>query len=144
MRSTTLGNDPARRWRLAIAFLGAMAMAACDELTSPTSSDPFAGSWAGAIADRASGSGTLRMALSGDPYLSGTWSATIAGQSPTGPATVTPPVGVGRALTLTCGSGPARGVVAVVATVDGSILQGDYYALECPGLLTGSLELRRQ
>ena len=144
MRSTTSRNSPALGWRLAMAFLAAMAMATCDEPTAPTSSDPFAGSWAGAIEDRSTGAGTLRMALSGDPYLSGSWSATIAGRSAAGPASVTPPAGVGRALTLTCASGPPRGVVTVVASVSGLILQGQYFALECPGLMTGSLKLQKQ
>ena len=144
MRSTTSRNSPALGWRLVMTLIGAMAMGACDEPTAPTSSDPFAGSWAGAIEDRSTGAGTLRMALSGDPYLSGSWSATIAGRSAAGTASVAPPAGAGRGLTLTCALGPARGVVTVVASVSGSMLQGEYFALECAGLVTGSLKLQKQ
>jgi hypothetical protein len=144
MRSTTSRNSPVLGWRLAVALFGALAMGACDEPTAPTSSDPFAGSWAGAVEDRSTGAGTLRMVLSGEPYLLGSWSATIAGRSASGPASVTSPAGVGRGLTLTCTSGSARGIVTVVASVSGSILQGEYFALECPGLVTGSLKLQKQ
>jgi hypothetical protein len=144
MRLTTSRNSPALGWHLAMALIGAMAMGACDEPTAPTSSDPFAGSWAGAIEDRSTGAGTLRMALSGDLYLSGSWSATIAGRSAAGTVSVTVPAGAGRGLTLTCASGPARGIVTVVASVSGSLLQGEYFSLECPGLVTGSLKLQRQ
>ena len=143
MRSTMSGANPVRGW-LAIVLLAAMVVGACDNAASPTSSDPFAGSWAGAIEDRSSGTGTLRMTLSGDPYLSGTWSAAIAGQSLAGPASLTPPGGPGRALTLTCETASVRGSVAVIASVHGSTLEGSYFALDCPRLVGGAITLQKQ
>jgi hypothetical protein len=97
----------ARRWRLAIALLGAMAMAAV--MSSPHRRLPTAaGSWP-LLQDRASGSGTLRMTL-WRPVSLGHLVRDHRRASPTGLASVTPPVGSGEPSTLTCGSGPARGV----------------------------------
>ena len=134
------------RARLCVVLLlvGAVVVGACHDLASPTPSDPFAGSWSGTIQDRESGPGTLRVMLSGDFALSGTWSAAIAGQSLSGSASLTPPGTSARALTLTCESAPARGAVAVVASVNGATLEGSYFALDCPRLVGGSINLQRQ
>jgi len=129
---------------VALLLFGAVVVGACHDPASPTPSDPFAGSWSGTIQDRESGTGTLRVSLFGDFALSGTWSAAIAGQALAGPASLTPPGTSARALTLTCESSPARGTVAVVASVNGATLQGSYFALDCPRLVGGSINLQRQ
>jgi len=84
------------------------------------------------------------VSLSGDSVLSGTWSAAFVGQSLAGPAALSSEGPPARALTLTCQTAPVRGTVAVIVSVNGSNLEGNYFALDCPRLVGGSIALRRQ
>ena len=132
----------------ALLLLGAAALCACHGPASPTetptASDPLAGTWVGTIHDRESGSGILRVSLSGGLVVTGTWSAAIGGRLLSGPASLAPPGAPARALTLTCESAPSHGAVGVIVSVSGSTLEGNYFALDCPGLVGGSIALQKQ
>lgn len=115
---------------------------ACDDRSSPTApTDPLVGIWSGTIVDAVSGDGTLQVRLEeGRVTATGTWSAifktvskdgTISGSAATSPI----------ALVFRCSGGGTGGFEVTLVR---ERMTGKYFALSCPGLDTGTIDLAKR
>ena len=128
--------------RVLMSFVVALHLG-CDSPTRPTV--PAAGSWAGTVTDRTSGSGTFQLMLENPSgtQLVGTWSAIVAGQTVQGTASGSA-VATPNLLNLSC---PGGGVGNMTLMVAANRISGPYFffgQVLCPPLDQGSVDLARR
>lgn len=141
-----------RQWRptaavaaLSLGVVASLVIAGCGK-SSPTTPS-YSETWSGALDDRALGGGTLRVTWVGTAQQQGTWSASIAGFTPSGSVTqlLVPSGGdTRRLLTFSCGPAPDGGSLVFTGTATGNTIQGTYFTAGCGTLSTGSLQLATQ
>jgi hypothetical protein len=125
-------------WAFAAACGALIVTSACS--TSPSSTDPYQGTWTGSIVDRAAGPGTLRVELRAGASVEGSWTAVVGGAALTGTLASGSSQGAQRSFAVGC----APGSMLWATTVDGNRMSGTYITAGCSGLSGGSLDLVRQ
>ncbi len=149
---TTSELSTQRQWRSATAVIAMLVGVVASLVTvgcgkaSPTAPS-YVETWSGALDDRALGAGTVRVTWVDTAQQQGTWSASVAGFTPSGSVTqLFVPSGsdTRRLLTFSCGPAPDGGSLIFTGTATGSTIQGTYLAAQCSTLSGGSLQLVKQ
>lgn len=137
------------KWGMLVATM-TLGSLACNSPAAP--SDPYTGSWSGTMDDEQVGMGSLQVTLSTaggaavPASLSGSWTATFAGATLNGPASVVPATGsdTERYFTLGCGGPQPMGTLVMTAIRQGSTIQATYFSIACAGLSRGTARLTRR
>jgi hypothetical protein len=139
-----MGDGSIRRLaRIGLALLVLVQLGCGDGPTEP--SHPVVGSWAGTIADERAGSGVVELHLENDfsTDLVGSWSATVAQNTFTGPLTgtvATTPI----LLRLSCGNSAGDG--AMFLTLEDGMLSGQhlFHFGRCDPMSHGTVEFTKR
>lgn len=131
----------------ALVAAAALAVTGCGPgATAATPSDPYVGSWSGAVADDRSGPGSIRITFPGALDLEGRWEALASGATVGGTVSRLPsiPGDSRRHFGLRCGPGLAGGSALLSIMLNGPGITGTYAAAGCGSLTGGRVELARE